>query len=154
MSLQKIQLFHNFHLLMYLTTFYSTMKELNSLFQAVSLNTYGTGYMQHRTCKQILSKHSCYHQQAHTSLSANARWQIYIACALGRVSTCISCYHTSCCEHLREVNDVKIIASFNFHMIPGIISRDEHVGTFGGGILSNIVILHDNATMENGDVST
>ena len=31
------------------------------------------------------------------------------------------------------VNDDKIIASFNFHMIPGAISRDEHVGTFGSG---------------------
>ena len=51
------------------------------------------------------------------------------------------------------VNDVKIIASFNFHMIPGIISRDEHIGTFDSGILSNIIVLHDNVTMENGDVS-
>ena len=46
-----------------------------------------------------------------------------------------------------------IIASFNFHMIPGIISRDEYVGTFGSGILSNIIVLRDNVTMENGDVS-
>ena len=52
------------------------------------------------------------------------------------------------------VNDVKIIASFNFHMIPGIISRGEHFGTFGCGILCNIVGLCDNVTMENGDVST
>ena len=52
------------------------------------------------------------------------------------------------------VNDVKIIASFNFHMIPGIISHDEHVGTFGSGILGNIIMLRDNMTMENGDVST
>ena len=52
------------------------------------------------------------------------------------------------------MNDVKIIASFNFHMIPGIISCDKHVGTFGSGILGNIfVVLHDNVTMENGDVS-
>ena len=42
------------------------------------------------------------------------------------------------------VNDVKIIASFNFHVIPGIISRDEHVGTFGSGILGNIIVLCDN----------
>ena len=40
-------------------------------------------------------------------------------------------------------NDVKIIASF-FHVIPGIISCDKHVGTFGSGILSNIVMLCDN----------
>ena len=52
------------------------------------------------------------------------------------------------------MNDIKIIASFNFHMTLGIISRDEHVGTFGSGILSNIIVLHDNVTMENGDVST
>ena len=52
------------------------------------------------------------------------------------------------------VNNVKIIASFNFHVIPGIISHDEHVGTFGNGILGNIVVLRDNVTMENGDVST
>ena len=39
------------------------------------------------------------------------------------------------------VNDIKIIASFNFHMIPGIISCDEHVGTFGSGILGSIVVL-------------
>ena len=52
------------------------------------------------------------------------------------------------------VNDVKIIASFNFHVIPGIISHDEHVDIFGSGILNNIVVLHDNMTMENGDVST
>ena len=51
------------------------------------------------------------------------------------------------------MSDVKIIASFNFHMIPGIVSRDKHVGTFGSGILGNIVVLHDNVTMENGDVS-
>ena len=41
-------------------------------------------------------------------------------------------------------NDVKIIASFNFHVIPGIILRDKHVGTFGSGILGNIVVLLDN----------
>ena len=52
------------------------------------------------------------------------------------------------------VNDVKIIASFNFHIIPGIISHDKHVGTCGSGILGNIVMLHNNVTMENGDVST
>ena len=52
------------------------------------------------------------------------------------------------------VNNVKIIASFNFHVIPGIISHDEHVGTCGSGILGNIVMLRDNVTMENGDVST
>ena len=51
------------------------------------------------------------------------------------------------------MNDVKIIASFNFHVIPGIISRGEHLGTFGSGILGNIVVLRDNVTMENGDVS-
>ena len=33
------------------------------------------------------------------------------------------------------MNDVKIVASFNFHVIPGTISRDKHVGTFGSGIL-------------------
>ena len=49
---------------------------------------------------------------------------------------------------------VKIIASFNFHVIPGIISCDEHVGTCGSGILGNIIVLRDNVTMENGDVST
>ena len=37
------------------------------------------------------------------------------------------------------VNDVKIIASFNFHVIPGIISCDEHIGTFGSGILGDII---------------
>ena len=52
------------------------------------------------------------------------------------------------------VNYVKIIASFNFHVIPGIISRDKHVGIFGSGIFGNIVVLRDNVTMENGDVST
>ena len=51
------------------------------------------------------------------------------------------------------MNDVKNIASFNFLVIPGIISRDEHVGTFGRGIFSNIIVLHDNVTTENGDVS-
>ena len=45
------------------------------------------------------------------------------------------------------VNNVKIIASFNFHVIPGI-SHDEHVGTCGSGILGNIVVLRDNVTME------
>ena len=49
------------------------------------------------------------------------------------------------------MNDVKIIASFNF---PGIISRDKHIGTSGSGTLNNIVVLRDNVTMENGDVST
>ena len=39
-------------------------------------------------------------------------------------------------------------------MIPGIISHDEHVDTFGSGILGNIVVLRDNMSMENGDVST
>ena len=52
------------------------------------------------------------------------------------------------------MNDVKIIALFNFHVIPGIISRDKHVGTCGSGILGNIVMLRDNVTIENGDVST
>ena len=42
------------------------------------------------------------------------------------------------------VNNVKIIASFNVYMIPGVISRDEHVGTFGSGILGNIIVLRDN----------
>ena len=51
------------------------------------------------------------------------------------------------------MNNVKIIALFNFHVILGIISHDKHVGTFGSGILSNIVVLRDNVTMENGDVS-
>ena len=46
------------------------------------------------------------------------------------------------------VNDVKIIASFNFHVTPAIISYDEHVGNFGSGILSNIIVLRDNVTME------
>ena len=50
------------------------------------------------------------------------------------------------------VNNVKIKASFTFHMIPGIISHDEHVGTCGSGILGNIIVLHDNVTMGNGDV--
>ena len=39
------------------------------------------------------------------------------------------------------VNDVEII---NFHVIPRIISHDECVGTFGSGILGNIVVLYDN----------
>ena len=52
------------------------------------------------------------------------------------------------------MNEAKIIASFNFYVIPGIISHDKHVGTFGSGILGNIIMLHDNVTMENGDVST
>ena len=56
------------------------------------------------------------------------------------------------------VNDVniilEIIASFNFHVIPGIISRDKHIGTCGSGILGNIVMLRDNVTMEIGDAST
>ena len=51
------------------------------------------------------------------------------------------------------MNDVKIIASFNFHVIPSIISCDEHVGTFGSGILGNIVMLRDNVTVENEDLS-
>ena len=52
------------------------------------------------------------------------------------------------------VNEVKIIASFNFHMIPGIISSNKYVGTCSSGILGNIIVLHDNVTMENEDVST
>ena len=48
------------------------------------------------------------------------------------------------------VNNVKII---DFDVIPGVISRDEHVGTFGNGILGNIIVVRDNVTMENGDVS-
>ena len=32
----------------------------------------------------------------------------------------------------------------NFHMIPGIISCNEHVGTFSSGILGNIIVLCDN----------
>ena len=47
-----------------------------------------------------------------------------------------------------------IIASFNFHVILGVISCDEHIGTCGSGILGNIVMLRDNVTMENGHVST
>ena len=42
-------------------------------------------------------------------------------------------------------------------MIPGIISRDEHIGTCGSGILGNIVVVRDNVIMEkseNGDAST
>ena len=42
------------------------------------------------------------------------------------------------------MNNVKIITSFNFHVIPGIISRDEHISTFGSGILGNIIVLRDN----------
>ena len=34
------------------------------------------------------------------------------------------------------------------------IPRDKHVGTCGSGILGNIVVLCDNVTMKNGDVST
>ena len=49
------------------------------------------------------------------------------------------------------MNDVKIIY---FHVIPGIIIRNKHVGTFGSSILGNIIVLHDNVTMENEDVST
>ena len=41
------------------------------------------------------------------------------------------------------MNDAETIASFNFHVIPGIISCDEHIGTFGSGILGNIVMQHD-----------
>ena len=52
------------------------------------------------------------------------------------------------------VNDAKIIASFNFHVIPDFISCDEHVGTFGSSIFGNIIVLNDNLTMENGDAST
>ena len=51
------------------------------------------------------------------------------------------------------VNHVKIVASFNFHVIPGTSSRDEHIETCGSGILGNIVVLCDNVTMENGHVS-
>ena len=51
------------------------------------------------------------------------------------------------------VNNVKIIASFNFYVIPGIILCDKHVGIFGSGILGNIIMLSDNVTMENGDVN-
>ena len=64
-----------------------------------------------------------------------------IAHASGCASTCI---YTTLTVESTYVNDVKIIASFNFHMIPGIISHDEHVGTFGSGILSNIIVLRDN----------
>ena len=78
----------------------------------------------------------------------------YIGRSSGRASTRISCYHTTLAVVSTCVNDVKIIASFNFHMILGIISLDEHVGTFHSGILRNIIMLHDNVTMENGDVST
>ena len=40
MSLEKVLLFHNFHLLIYLTTLYYIMRKLNSLFQAVSHQMY------------------------------------------------------------------------------------------------------------------
>ena len=59
----------------------------------------------------------------------------------------------SCCKHLR-VNNAKIIASFNFNMVPDIISCDKHIGTFGSSILSNIIMLRGNVTMEKGDVSS
>ena len=52
------------------------------------------------------------------------------------------------------MNDVKIIASFNFHVIPFVISHDKHIGICGSGILGNIVVLHGNVIIENGDVST
>ena len=42
------------------------------------------------------------------------------------------------------VNNVKIIALFNFQVIPGSISHDKHVGTCGSGMLSNTVMLRDN----------
>ena len=50
---------------------------------------YGTGHMQCRTREQILSKHT--HHQVQV-LGGNC-----IVYASGRVSTHISCYHTSCC---------------------------------------------------------
>ena len=63
-----------------------------------------------------------------------------VLAVLVHASTYISCYHTSCCKHLCErcLNQ-----SFNFHVIPGIFSCDEHIGTFGSGILGNIVLLYD-----------
>ena len=35
------------------------------------------------------------------------------------------------------VNDVKIIASFNFHVIPGIISREEHLALLA--VVSSVI---------------
>ena len=35
---------------------------------------YGTDHIQCRTCEQILSEHSCYHQRVYTSPSVSARW--------------------------------------------------------------------------------
>ena len=50
------------------------------------------------------------------------------------------------------VNDVKIIESFNFHMIPGIISCEEHSMLALLAVLS-LVISSCYVTMENGDVT-
>ena len=99
---------------------------------------YGTGHMQQHTREQILTS-----TRATTSEHMHHQVRVLggncIGHASGRANTRISCYHTNCCEH-----HVKIIASFNYHVIPSIISRDEYVGTFGSGILGNNVVLRDN----------
>ena len=96
--------------------------------------TYSTRHTQRCTCEQILSEHT--HHQVRV-LGGNC-----ISRASGCASTCITLTVKS-----TYANDVKIIASFYFHVILGIISRDEHIGTFGSGILGNIVVLCDNVTM-------
>ena len=115
--------------------------------------------MQHCTRKQILSEHSCYHQRVQASPSASARiinceCSATIVLPVLVVMRALTSPATTLAVASTYVNNVKIIASFNFHVIPGIISCYEHVGTYGSGILDNIIMLHDNVTMENGDVST
>ena len=77
--------------------------------------TYGIGHMQRRTCEQILSEHSCYHQ-AHASSSA-----VVIVLLVPVVVRALASPATTLDVVSTYVNNVKIIASFNFHMIPGII---------------------------------
>ena len=62
--------------------------------------SFSSGHMQHCTLEQILCEQSCYHQRVHASPSVLG--DNCIARASSRTSTCISCYHTSCWEHLRE----------------------------------------------------
>ena len=105
--------------------------------------------MQRHTREQILSKHVLPPASTRTKcecLAAIALGVLVVVRALASPATTLAVAST-------YVNDVKIIALFNFYMIPGIISCDEHVVTFGSGILGNIIMLHDNVTTENGDVS-
>ena len=85
-------------------------------------NIYGTDHMQHHIRKQILSKHSGYHQQAHTikceCLVAIVLPVLVVMRALASPAITLAVAST-------YVNDVRIMALFNFHVIQGIISCDS-----------------------------